>query len=366
MVKLKRNNNKINSPVNTELLEKEIAQARNSLTTDRLDMSFGEIMAMYQRGELIISPEFQRLYRWDINKKTKFLESIILGIPIPPIFVAEDNNGCWELVDGLQRLSTIFSFFGILNSQEKDINNWEMASGDLLDSLDGYSASTLPMRYILNIKRSVCRIEIIKWDSKWDMRYELFSRLNTGGEILTDQEIRNSIFRSGLRNFYSFIDKAINEANFKSITKLTQKQKLELFDQELIVRYVSLVDSWEQVDLPISTYATEYMRKMLVEKRDINPLTISRFYDVIDVLKILGKDTFRIKSTFSPSAYDAIMVATTHFLTYFQKHPEQIKEAVEKVKSSSEFKETRSSAGSKTRTKKKIEIAMKIFESIAR
>ena len=96
------------------VLQKEIEEKRNSLTTDRLDMSYGEIISMYQNDDLIINPEFQRLFRWNNYQKTRFIESILLGIPTPPIFVAEDKEGKWELVDGLQRLSTIISFFGLL------------------------------------------------------------------------------------------------------------------------------------------------------------------------------------------------------------------------------------------------------------
>ena len=69
-------------------------------------MSFGEIMNLYEDGELVISPDFQRLYRWESYQKSKFIESILLGIPLPPIFVFQDDDNTWELVDGLQRLST--------------------------------------------------------------------------------------------------------------------------------------------------------------------------------------------------------------------------------------------------------------------
>ena len=101
-------------------LEKEIEKGRNSLTTDRLDMSFGELMSMYDDEELVIDPEFQRLFRWDQDQKTRFIESLLLGIPIPSIFVAENQEGKWEIVDGLQRLSTVLSFFGKLkNNNEK-------------------------------------------------------------------------------------------------------------------------------------------------------------------------------------------------------------------------------------------------------
>src|ERR1700712_1798118 len=106
-----------------------IETGRNTLQTDKLDMSFGEIMSMYEKDEIIINPDFQRLYRWTEYQKTRFIESIIIGIPIPPIFVAEDKDGRWELVDGLQRLSTIFSFFGILKILPEK-NNWILSDGD--------------------------------------------------------------------------------------------------------------------------------------------------------------------------------------------------------------------------------------------
>ena len=77
------------------LLEKQITNMRNNLKTDRLDMSFGEIMNMYEREEIIISPDFQRLFRWSIEQQTRFIESILLGIPIPSIFVAENKTGKW-------------------------------------------------------------------------------------------------------------------------------------------------------------------------------------------------------------------------------------------------------------------------------
>ena len=92
--------------MNEQILQKQIEDQRNLLSTDRLDLSFGEIMRMYLDGDIIIKPAFQRYFRWDEEQRTRFIESILLGIPIPPIFVAADNKGVWELVDGLQRVST--------------------------------------------------------------------------------------------------------------------------------------------------------------------------------------------------------------------------------------------------------------------
>ena len=106
----------VNFDEKAKLLEQQISDERQKLSADRMDISFGEIMNLYEQSELIIRPEYQRLFRWTNTQKTLLIESILMGIPIPPIFVAEDEDGIWELVDGLQRVSTIISFFGKLKS----------------------------------------------------------------------------------------------------------------------------------------------------------------------------------------------------------------------------------------------------------
>ena len=164
---------------NQERLIEKINDKRKDMKPDRADMTFGEIINMYKDNEIIISPEFQRAFRWDEERQTRFIESLLLEIPIPPIFVAETNDGVWELVDGLQRLSTILSFFGMLKIEDK--NNLVLTKGTLIEDLEGFTINTLPERYILSLKRSVCRVEIIRYDSDIEMRYELFNRLNTGG-----------------------------------------------------------------------------------------------------------------------------------------------------------------------------------------
>ena len=100
-------------------LEEKITELRADVQTDRLSMSIGELAGVYERDELDIHPKFQRILRWDIEQKTKLIESILLRIPIPPIFVATLQSGRWDVVDGVQRLGTIFEFLGILRRGEK-------------------------------------------------------------------------------------------------------------------------------------------------------------------------------------------------------------------------------------------------------
>src|SRR5437763_5254762 len=96
------------------MLEKEIEEAQRLVKTDAYQLSIGEILNMYRDAELIINPDFQRLFRWEIGQKSKLIESLLLGIPLPSIFVFEKDNGTWELIDGLQRISTLLEFMGQL------------------------------------------------------------------------------------------------------------------------------------------------------------------------------------------------------------------------------------------------------------
>ena len=135
-------------------IEEIVSLRRNSLKTDRLDMSFGELMNMLEDEELFVSPEYQRAFRWSDFQQTRFIESVLLGIPIPPIFIAEDENGNWEVVDGLQRISTIFAFFGLLASVPEK-NNTVLTPGELVPELEGLTIESIPLKLKTTIKRAV-------------------------------------------------------------------------------------------------------------------------------------------------------------------------------------------------------------------
>ena len=98
-------------------LDNEISEKRKEIRTDGYPMSIGEWISLYEAKEVDIHPEFQRFFRWSETQKTNLIESILLGIPIPPIFVSQRSNGVWDVVDGLQRLSTIYQFIGRLKDE---------------------------------------------------------------------------------------------------------------------------------------------------------------------------------------------------------------------------------------------------------
>lgn len=353
--------------VTQEKLLSDIENGRNTLQTDKLDMSFGEIMSMYEKDEIIINPEFQRLYRWTDYQKTRFIESIIIGIPIPPIFVAEDADGRWELVDGLQRLSTLFSFFGVLKTLPEK-NNWTLCDGDLIQSLEKYRCSDLPLKIQLNIKRAACRIEIIKWNSQYDLRFELFNRLNTGGSPLTNQEIRNSLFREISTEFNSFLKKLGQNQSFIKLINVGQEQLDELYHEELVLRFMSLYKNSTNVKKSIAQHMTDFMRDAAQNKSFNYILYEQVFNKTISILAPLGSNAFRAKGiAFSTAVFDTTMIGIAENIhLYGNAKIDKIKAKIEIIKSDEKYRAMTRSGGNNSieRVRKRLLFSKEIFGTL--
>lgn len=353
--------------VDSSHLLTDIETSRNTLQTDKLDMSFGEIMSMYDRGEIIINPDFQRLYRWSDYQKTRFIESVIIGIPIPPVFVAEDDSGRWELVDGLQRLSTIFSFFGNLKGENVQ-NKWTLGAGDILQSLDGYNADTLPIKIQLNIKRAVCRVEIIKWNSEYDLRFELFNRLNTGGSPLTNQEIRNSLYRSISSTFNEFLKEMSGDENFIRSVNVPKELVDQLYLEELVLRFMSLYQNRKNVKKSIAQHMTDFMKNSVSNKEfnyDTYRIVFNRTFEI---LKPLGVGIFNSRNKkFSTAIYDTTVIGIAENIhLYSGINPRILRNKLKEVRSDDVYQAMTRSGGNNSveRVKKRLEFAKSIFGKI--
>jgi hypothetical protein len=345
-------------------LEQELIKARNTLSADRLDMSFGELINMYDAGELIIDPEFQRYFRWDIDQRTRFLESILCGIPIPSIFMAEDDNGRWEVVDGLQRISTVLSFFGQLRGEDSiKENGWAMSEGDIVKNLSDRTVEDLPLKFQLNIKRSSIRVEVVKWDSRYDMRYELFNRLNTGGSPLTEQEVRNCIFRGKGNELANEIRELARNNDLIALVNPTDRQKSQLYLDELVVRFYAL--NWtEEPKKKIGSHLTEYMRKASLD-HTLFQGNKELFLRTLNVVKEtnLEKVFHGANHSFSPSRYDGIMIGIAHYIDLFEQDPRKAANKIQQLITDKEFLSAAgASSNYQSRVKKRIKRAKKIFK----
>ncbi len=366
-----------------EGLERQISDERARLSTDRMDVSFGELLNMYKAGELIIRPEYQRLFRWTRNQKTTLIESILLGIPVPPIFVAEDRNGIWELVDGLQRVSTIISFFGDLDEklltinpeedlddeayddeEENNVNKWTLESGSLVADLEGFSVNTLPKKYVLNIKRAVCRVEILRGESNTAMKYELFKRLNSGGSKLTAQEIRNAIYRGIDPKLNILTESLTKNRNFKELVSISKQKKKELYDQELILRFIAFLNRVDKVNFNTEMFLDKFMESAVKDKEFNTEYYRNIFTKVIKMLKdMCGNNVFRNeRNAFVPAYYEGIMIGVAQNIARYETNPELIQEKVNQLKTDDEFKKYSGSASnSRSRVKNRLKRANAIF-----
>ncbi|MBE9231703.1 DUF262 domain-containing protein [Cuspidothrix issatschenkoi LEGE 03284] len=378
------------------LLEQAVSDERKRLSSDRLDISFGELINLYKNDELIIRPEYQRLFRWSETQKTALIESILLSIPIPPIFVAEDKNGVWELVDGLQRVSTFISFFGELKGdgweinhqkedvnslveegeeieegtgevteEEKTLNKWTLQEGGLVKSLRGFNVDTLPRNLKINLKRAVCRVEILRGESSNSMKYELFKRLNSGGSKLTPQEIRNAIYRGVDPRLNELLLKISQNEVFKTLTQLSRGKLNELYDQELVLRFFAFYQNAENVNENMEKFLNKFMENTV--KNDDFDYNDYEFL-IIRVLELINQigdnKIFRNASNlFVPAYFEGILIGVAQNIDKYAVDIELLKSKIRELKNDEDFKRySGTGSNSRSRIRTRLKRANDIFQ----
>lgn len=225
------------------LLE-EVNQKSKEIHTDGYSMSIGEIASLYKDKELDIHPEFQRIFRWSILQKSKLIESILLGIPIPSIFVSQREDGVWDVVDGLQRLSTIFEFMGILRDESDElIDGSTLVSTPHLTMLAGKKwmssdeDSVLDGSLKMEFKRAKIDVKIVKKQSDGNVKYELFQRINTLGSRLSDQEVRNCLLVMLNKDFFFWLKELSDYKPFLDSISIAERLIDEQYHMELALRF---------------------------------------------------------------------------------------------------------------------------------
>ncbi|WP_076178862.1 GmrSD restriction endonuclease domain-containing protein [Clostridium botulinum] len=224
-------------------------ELRNTANTENVLITVSEIIKFYERGRIKINPAYQRNYRWSNEQKTKFIESLLLKYPVPPIITikTENDNGLYnyEIIDGVQRLSTIFEFVGAksldgesIENKVEHLNKLEGASG--FTEINGKRWEDFQEEQFDFIFESSTLLFINLMTENEDVKYEMFERLNTLSTELSAQEIRNSIIAFKDKNKYIEISNIISELSnpIFSIADLGKRIDLEYFIEfSLIKRY---------------------------------------------------------------------------------------------------------------------------------
>lgn len=249
-------------------LEEEISARVGEVRTDTFDMSFGEIANLHANKELIIQPEYQRLFRWSTQQKSHLIESILLQLPIPEIFTIENSDGVLELIDGLQRTSTVLQF---IDNDSIDLPALVLEGCSLIPALNGLGFLDLPLGLRLSVKRSPIRTVVIKKQSKGFLRYEMFKRLNTGGSNLEPQEIRNCSARmlgdEGVKFYSALVDLAKDPSFAACAEYLPQSEKEKKGIEELVLRFFAAKNARDMFRGSIRDWLDNYMEAILLGKQ---------------------------------------------------------------------------------------------------
>jgi hypothetical protein len=370
-----------------DLLQEEIDKRAQEIHTDRYSMSISEAVAMYADEDLEIHPEFQRIFRWTAEQQSRLIESVFLGIPIPPIFVAQRRDGVWDVVDGVQRLSTIFRFMGVLKNENKDLIGamplvksdylkrlagitWE--EGILLDERDNKKVSTLTDAQRRVFKRARLDFHIVQKESDERAKFDLFQRLNSGTR-LSEQESRNCLAVMLDPLFSKWLYELAGYSPYDATMAISEKKEQESYGVESVLRYLAFVKSSED-ELKsmgdVGEFLTRKMREFIEDKDFDRDAEEERFRFIFKVLDDhLGEDAFKrpVSLTggarrFSISAFEA--VATGIALNYDYWHAldrdmleERLHKAIRKVWADDEFQER---AGGGKRANQRIPFMVKV------
>ncbi len=295
-------------------LSEQIETARRRVVSDGYDMSVGELISLYRDRELVINPIYQRYFRWTDSQKTRFIESLLLGIPTPPIFVFQQAGGVWELIDGLQRISTVLEFVGELRRDGEVVEPSSLEGTNLVPSLAEVAWESLPMPQRLDIRRSRMRVEILKKESDEEAKFELFQRLNTGGTHLTDQEVRNCVLVMVNQEFHDWLRRLTESDCYSTTVVLSDVKKQQQQDMEIALRYVAYRHVPYVTGLDVNEYldraALTLAREMTSDRRAAEETAFFKTFELLRSALSDGAfkkwDGQRHVGAFSVSGFDAI------------------------------------------------------------
>ncbi|GAB4367559.1 MAG: hypothetical protein Kow00121_05950 [Elainellaceae cyanobacterium] len=253
------------------------SKAARRVQTQPYDYAVRSLMDMIVDGDLILNPDYQRNYRWDNEKASRFVESLLLNIPVPVLYLSEEPDTKLTVIDGQQRLASLLRFtrpdeldplFSSIPLEPLTLQGLRVRS-DLNDKtfreLSQEDKSSLQKRHI--------RCMVILNESDPTLKFEVFERLNTGSVQLTDQEVRNCI-QSG--PFNDLLLKAASNPKYQELIGLPKKTQKSMKDAELVLRFFAYRD----LSKDYNDNYTEYLNEYMDEHRKIST---ARYQDLLNL-----------------------------------------------------------------------------------
>ena len=237
----------------------ELASQRRKVGFDTYDISVQQLLSMVADKTIDIAPEYQRHFRWDQLRQSQLIESVLLGIPVPSMFMATNSDNTWEVVDGVQRLSTLVRYAGDAGSRRI------LGSPDLLrieglqklESLNGSTFDDLPKN--IQVQFLLRPVKVVTLSDKSDsiVRFDLFERLNTGGVRLSDQEIRACVFRG---EFNDFVVDLAQRDEFLAVVRLPPARRNDRTDEECVLRFFAFLYRYRKFEHSVVGFLHDFMK----------------------------------------------------------------------------------------------------------
>ncbi|MFC1583487.1 DUF262 domain-containing protein [Candidatus Neomarinimicrobiota bacterium] len=241
-------------------LFEELDKQRRKVDFDTYDISVQQLLSMVGESVIDIAPEFQRHFRWEEHRQSQLIESIFLGIPVPSMFMATNRDASWEVVDGVQRLSTLIHFAGESSIREQIglTDSLRIQNIEKLTQLNGKTFKELPKN--IQVQFLLRPVKVVTLSDKSDtiVRFDLFERLNTGGVRLSDQEIRGCVFR-GL--FNDFLTEMAAVPEFRTVVNLPPRRRDDRYEEECVLRFFAFFHEYKSFEHSVVEFLNEYMRR---------------------------------------------------------------------------------------------------------
>jgi hypothetical protein len=293
-----------------------------NITSWGADLSFRELISQYEEGALL-KPELQRHYVWDKAEASRFIESVLLGLPIPSIFLAKTFDEKMLIIDGYQRIMTVYDFVtGIftgdrkvfkLSNSEKINSKWRGKAFVELSESEQRKIKATTIHAIIFVQKQP--------KEKDTSMYQVFERINTGGRTLLSQEIRNCVYQGSLNSLLIELNQNQQWRNLYGLPTTDSRMR----DMEFILRFFALssqelLGKGEEGRISLKKYLNEFMGSTDVNKTEVLDSMQKVFNQTISLVHDrFGKDAFhnispkeqgKLIRKFSPTIFDSIMIAT--------------------------------------------------------
>jgi hypothetical protein len=228
--------------------EEQIKNLRKEIDYTTRDYSIDFLVQKFREDEFYIPDEYQRQFIWDDDKKSLFIESVLLGLPIPLMFFSDTEDGRCEIIDGAQRTQSLEAFMS---------NDLELTNLKKLDSLLGFKYNDIPEYFKKKFDKTNIRVVVLSDETTLDIRQEIFTRINTSGVKANPIEVRRGQFMQ--TDFMRFIKECSEDDVFLKLCPLSETLKKRYEGQELVLRFFAYLNNYKKFEHRVDQFIDDYV-----------------------------------------------------------------------------------------------------------